>query len=176
MHFRLILGGTRSGKSTVAEAFASVYMNVLYIATSKPNEEGMEERIKIHRDRRPDSWVTLEKYREFQREDLEGYDVVLLDCATLMLSNILLEKEDIEEKSELEVFSLIEKELFKLLEAAEAVDVDLIIVSNEVGMGLVSEHKLGNIYRDASGRMNSFLAGRADDVFFMVAGIPMKIK
>ena len=82
----LILGGARSGKSSYAENKAQAYSQVLYLATAQIKDEEMEYRIKLHRKRRPEEWITLEKYKDFEAEDFSEAKVVLIDCLTLMVT------------------------------------------------------------------------------------------
>ncbi len=172
---KLIIGGVRSGKSEFAEKLALSAKNVLYVATSK-NDFGMESRIEAHKKRRPASWGTLEKYRDFTRGDFEGFAVALFDCAGVMATNIMFETDNLENLGEQELFGIIWGQFRGLLDSAASAKAELLIVSNEVGSGLVSEHRIGNQFRDLLGGINKALAAEADEVYFMVAGIPMKIK
>lgn len=182
MSISLILGGARSGKSTKAEEIAQNFENVVYIATTRPDESGMEERIRAHRLRRPASWITLEKFMFFKAEDFEMQsgmaDAVLLDCATLMASNLLFELEQNKglDLSEREIFDFVIMHFNELIDITNKIGAKLIIVSNELGMGLVSEYSLGNIFRDLMGNINKYLASRADGVVFVIAGLDLKIK
>lgn len=180
---KLVLGGVRSGKSEFAERLVrdiEAVGRVLYIATSK-NDFGMEARIEAHRRRRPSDWFTLEKYSGFDAQDFEGCGVALLDCAGVMATNNMFDIENIEsislEKlSEGDIFERVWREFDALLTTARAAGTALVVVSNEVGSGLVSEHRIGNQFRDLLGGINKALAAAADEVYFMVAGIPLKIK
>lgn len=183
--FILVTGGARSGKSSLAETKAKeLGEKIVYIATAIAFDDGMRDRIKKHRASRPDTWATVERYRGFnileKEKDFLECDLVLLDCMTLMVSNILLEGNiDFDNCSMKEIDSL-EENIFKEVKELLAVIIKhkkkLIIVTNEVGMGLVPSYKLGNIFRDIAGRINQYLAKQADEVYFTVSGIPLKIK
>lgn len=170
----LILGGARSGKSSYAEALAKQHSSVLYVATAIAFDEGMKERIRHHQSQRPSHWRTLEQYKSFSGEIEER--CVLVDCMTLMVSNLLMEGEGegFTPKRLQEIETSIFKEVDGLLAWAEKKDV--ILVSNEVGLGLASSYELGNAFRDIGGRVNQYLAQRAQRVYFMVAGLPLVLK
>ncbi|KPU27724.1 cobinamide kinase [Caloranaerobacter sp. TR13] len=184
-NFILITGGARSGKSTLAERLAKeLGKNVVYIATAIPFDEGMIDRIEKHKNSRPKEWATIEKYKSFDElinnKDFIKADIILLDCITLMITNLLLESgldfdrcsmSDVE-KVEKNIIDEIEKMLFTI----EKFNKRLIIVTNEVGMGVVPTFRLGNIFRDIAGRVNQYLAKQAQDVYLTVSGIPIKIK
>lgn len=183
--FILLTGGARSGKSSFAEKQALQKRgSVVYIATAIPFDEGMRNRIKKHRSSRPAEWTTIEKYKNFKELEnnnsfLES-DLVLIDCITLMVSNLLLDScLDFGECSMEEIAELEDKvflEIKELLDIVVNYDKDLIMVTNEVGMGLVPPFRLGSIFRDIAGRVNQYLAGEAEEVFLLVSGIPVKIK
>jgi len=168
----LILGGARSGKSGFALRLAQeLGQKVLFVATAEPLDEEMRERIEEHRKRRPESWRTLEAPLEVGRrisQELKDEEVVLIDCLTLLLSNLMGEGGKLQERAEAELEGLL-----RCMEEARA---SFILVSNEVGMGIVPEHKSGRLFRDLQGRANQLLADRADEVYFMVAGLPLRLK
>lgn len=173
----LILGGARSGKSSYAEKLAAeMGRRVLYIATAEAGDEEMAARIEIHRQARPDHWRTLEASSDIGRA-LQALDespqVLLLDCLTLLVSNILLAQES---QPEAVIDAAVQKEIKALVAAQSHLDIPLIIVSNEVGLGLVPPYPLGRVYRDILGRANQRLAAEAGKVIFMVAGLPMTVK
>jgi len=173
-----ITGGARSGKSNFAEKIAmSSGKSVAYIATAQPLDKEMAFRIKKHKEKRLNTWETYEepiKIRELvSRLDLEK-EVILIDCLTLFTSNLLLREEDKVEDSKCQEEILLE--IKKLAEISYKITAQVIIVSNEVGMGLVPDNPLGRVYRDILGRANSIIADKADGVFMMVSGIPLKIK
>jgi len=173
-----ITGGTRSGKSSFAEKTANgLSRSVAYLATAQPLDEEMIFRIKKHREKRLNTWETYEepiKIRKLVSRLGSEKEVILIDCLTLLTSNLLLRKEDKVEDPKLQEEIL--SEIKKLVEISFKVPAQVIIVSNEVGMGLVPENTLGRVYRDILGRANSIIADRADEVFMMVSGIPLKIK
>ncbi len=179
-----VLGGARSGKSRFAQKVAeSRGGKVLFVATAEPLDKDMRERIEKHRKERPEHWETIEApthLAENIAKHLEGASVVLIDCLTLLVSNVILGHErgfssSIEIQSE-QAESLVLEEINALLALAKSTPVPFIIVSNEVGWGLVPENRLGRIYRDVLGRANQIVAEHADEVYLMAAGIPMKIK
>ena len=170
----LVLGGARSGKSSFAERLAGESGRVLYVATAEALDDDMERRIANHRQQRPAEWATLEEPVELDSAippALEGVNVCLLDCLTLWVSNLLLKMEG-EPDAEQRIINAAER----LLEAYEHSDATWIVVSNEVGLGVVPPSRLGAVYRDALGRVNQLVAARADRVYFMVAGLALELK
>jgi len=179
----LFLGGARSGKSTYAEKLAKEIGgdSVLYIATSEAKDDEMRERIAKHRATRPAAWGTVEAPRSIAQaigRVRSGEKVVLVDCITVLVSNILLvERGDVDGNPfDEKVEEVVDVEIKQLLEIISKTDADFLLVSNEVGMGLVPPYALGRAYRDLLGRVNQVLASAADEVFFLVAGIPMQMK
>lgn len=174
----LVLGGARSGKSSYAEQILWEKESVLYVATATRSDESMEHRIQKHIERRPVSWDTLEKFKDFTKDDFKNYKYILVDCLTLMINNCMfdnfveIEKLTEQEKDELE--KNIEKEVVGLLESLKGNHA--VLVSNEVGLGLASPYASGNYFRDVVGRMNQRVAKQANRVSFLVSGIPMVIK
>jgi adenosylcobinamide kinase / adenosylcobinamide-phosphate guanylyltransferase len=173
----LILGGARSGKSTYAEKLAAeIGPHVLYIATAEIGDEEMAARIAAHRQARPATWRTLEAPRhvgEALKVVTDRPDVLLLDCVTLLVSNIVLAMES---EPQPVIEAAVQAEIEAILTARAQLGVPLLIVSNEVGLGLVPEYPLGRLYRDVLGRANQYLAAQADRVLFMVAGLPLVVK
>jgi len=173
----VILGGARSGKSDYAEALASqLGRNVLYIATAEARDEEMADRIAVHRQNRPAEWQTLETPRHVGAaltSLVEPPEVLLLDCLTLLVSNIILEMESEPQEA---VEAAVSAEIDEIIAAQKRLDVPLIVVSNEVGLGLVPPYALGRLYRDVLGRANQRLAAQADRMLFMVAGLPLLVK
>ncbi|MCZ8519381.1 MULTISPECIES: bifunctional adenosylcobinamide kinase/adenosylcobinamide-phosphate guanylyltransferase [Paenibacillus] len=172
----LVTGGARSGKSGFAERHAArLGGSGLYIATSQAYDDEMRERIALHRRSREEQafpWTTVEEpYKLSERLAEADQPVVLVDCLTLWLSNWLLRNE-----SEPQSQRLLEEKIEELAQVFERVDRPVILVTNEVGYGLVPEYKLGRIFRDLSGRMNQRLARAADEVFLVTAGIPLELK
>jgi adenosylcobinamide kinase/adenosylcobinamide-phosphate guanylyltransferase len=184
LNFILVTGGSRSGKSTFAESMAKNYKSdVLYIATSIPFDDEMKIRVKKHKMQRPFNWHTLEAYKDFDmhfKKDENKKAVVLIDCITLMISNIMFEENlDWENASENEITNIEKKiinELDKLLRGIKEKGATLIAVTNEVGMGIIPANKLSRIFGDIAGRVNQKLSKEASEVYFCVSGIPVKIK
>lgn len=180
----LITGGVRSGKSSYAEERAiSMGEKILYIATASGFDDEMRERIRQHRLRRPSSWETLEAFKDFGSvlpALLEGIDGALLDCMTIMVTNIMLQEDVDWECPGTGEINLIEKQVMaqvdELLTVIKDREIPFIIVTNELGMGLVPPYALGRAMRDIAGRVNQKLAKSADEVYLCVSGIPIKIK
>lgn len=186
----LILGGARSGKSSYAEELALQLggNEVLYAATTEIKDDEMRMRVEKHRAARPPTWRTIEaphKLGEQISRAFQNEKVVLVDCLTLFVSNNLLQttapQDDAFDPPSADPFNpeieeRIMAELALLIKTHRKSSVDTIIVSNEVGLGLVPPYELGRAYRDLLGRANQYLASQADEVLFMVAGIPMKVK
>ncbi len=175
-----IIGGARSGKSIYAERLAAQNgRRVLYIATAQPLDDEMEKRIAAHREKRPAAWETLELPTEVGKHLLAAHpqtDVILVDCLTLLVSNLVLQAApDIDHPDEQAARTLVEAETEDLLDAIESIPTEWIIVSNEVGQGLVPPYPAGRVYRDVLGWANQRLAQKADEVIWMVAGIPVPI-
>lgn len=174
----LILGGARSGKSSHVQKLAEDSgTSVTFIATAQAFDDEMSARIKKHQTERPQRWQTLETPYELISLSQEiKSEVVILDCVTLLVTNVMMNYfvNDIldEEKSK----QAVEKEIEELLRLIRESKKEWLIVSNEVGLGLVPPYPLGRVYRDLLGWTNQRLAKEADEVLFMVAGIPMKIK
>ncbi|MCY3757422.1 MAG: bifunctional adenosylcobinamide kinase/adenosylcobinamide-phosphate guanylyltransferase [Acidobacteria bacterium] len=169
-----ILGGARSGKSTHAERLARRGRRVLFVATAEARDEDMKRRIAAHRERRPADWDTLEEPLDLVaalRPLLDRYDTFLLDCLTLWASNLLLDEPvQAEEGNRIPDFA---RELMDLIAESPAT---WILVSNEVGQGIVPSSALGRAYRDALGRMNQMVASRANRVYLMTAGLALELK
>ncbi|MFQ5856530.1 MAG: bifunctional adenosylcobinamide kinase/adenosylcobinamide-phosphate guanylyltransferase [Anaerolineae bacterium] len=174
----LILGGARSGKSASAQQLAQELGGdrVLFVATAAAGDEEMERRIEKHRRERPATWRTLEVQRDVGPAILEHAreaKVILLDCVTVLVSNLLTGLED---SFTQEVEDKVTAEVDALVACAEQLAGHLIVVSNEVGMGLVPAYPLGRTYRDLLGQANKTLAQKADEVYLLVAGIPLTLK
>ncbi|MEW6505036.1 MAG: bifunctional adenosylcobinamide kinase/adenosylcobinamide-phosphate guanylyltransferase [Chloroflexota bacterium] len=173
----LILGGARSGKSAYAEQYCKQRgERVLFVATATASDEEMKLRIANHRISRPADWLTLEAPRgvgqAIRRAPLTP--LVLVDCLTLLASNVLLGfPEEVEEQ---DYQRALDGEMDELLAAYAAHPGEWLIVSNEVGLGLVPPYRLGRLFRDGLGRANQRLAAAADTLLLMVAGIPLRVK
>lgn len=175
--FTLVTGGASSGKSRFAELLAAQAKRpVIYIATAQIWDEEMALRVKKHQLQRPATWRLIEEplnIREtlFQLKDEDG--VILLDCVTLWLTNLLLAGHDLS-NGELEPQILtIVKDVARL---AQEIKPQVFFVTNEVGQGIVPENPLARAYRDLAGRSNQILAHSAEQVYMVVAGLPMEIK
>ncbi len=162
----LVLGGARSGKSVHAEALVREHPRPwLYIATAQALDDEMRERIELHRQRRGRSWETVEAPLRLAEAVADaGGRALLVDCLTLWLSNHLLAGNDLE------------AEAGRLEAALDRRRGPIVLVANEVGLGIVPDNALARRFRDAAGRLNQRFAAVADDVVLMVAGLPMKVK
>ncbi|MCG8514225.1 MAG: bifunctional adenosylcobinamide kinase/adenosylcobinamide-phosphate guanylyltransferase [Halanaerobiales bacterium] len=180
----LVLGGARSGKSSFAQqiAWQRGGYDVIYLATALSGDEEMAARIKDHRQNRPIEWKTIEEPLQVSKifSALPPGQVVVLDCLTILISNILLREAEAGPTdfdfaatgNEKEVFLEIEM----MLKHSREKKLDLIMVSNEVGQSLVPTYRLGRLYRDVVGRANQLLAGVAGQVYLLYAGLPVEIK
>ncbi len=176
----LILGGARSGKSMFAENLAlQGGLPVTYLATAEANDPEMEARIAMHKSRRSSDWNTWEGAAQELPDVVSRLSgTLLLDCMTLWLTRLFLEKGNVENSSEAE-WNARETEIRVLTEKLCSAPKDgahLIIVSNEVGFGLVPPYLMGRRFRDLQGRMNQLCASKADQVVLVVAGCPLWIK
>ena len=170
----LILGGVRSGKSSFAQRLAAGSNRVLFLATAEAGDPEMTARIKSHRESRPAEWHTLEEPLELAAalSTVAGnYDIVILECLTLWLSNLILKEPETSE-AKVDIPSRVDD----LLETYGNSSASWIIVSNEVGLGVVPPTRLGRDFADELGRANQQLAAEADFVYFMAAGLPLQIK
>jgi len=160
----LVLGGARSGKSAYAEKIIEDLGGGTYLATSRVWDAEMAERVQIHQDRRNDLWATIEEPVHIA-DLITGTDKpMLVDCLTLWLSNLMEEECDI----------LLETN--KLCAALAAAKQDIVLVSNEVGLGIVPDNALARKFRDHAGRINQAVAQAADHVVFIAAGLPLTLK
>lgn len=192
----LLLGGARSGKSSYAEKMAKEMSdNVAYLATSEIIDEEMEKRVRTHRKRRPSTWKTYEIESRYPNPgDFEKifdlilknmHDVVIIDCMTILLFRIIHEfkidetdtiSNEMEKQIEKEVKEFFSKflEMCRRISATE--NIDFIIVSNEVGMGIVPAYPLGRIFRDVMGMINIMISDFSNEVYFFIAGNRIRIK
>jgi adenosylcobinamide kinase/adenosylcobinamide-phosphate guanylyltransferase len=178
----LITGGVRSGKSRFAQELAQrLGQPVLFVATAEASDDEMRQRIEEHRHTRPTAWRTLETTTQIGQhivQEIGGAQVVIIDCVTLLLSNVLgqfLDPTGIHIDDSL-AEKAVTREIDELIDCLNRVAASFIIVTNEVGMGLVPDNKLGRTYRDLLGRANQRLAERAEEVYLMVAGLPVRVK
>ena len=169
----LVIGGARSGKSRFAQSLAAKSGRVAYIATARIEDAEMADRIARHRQDRPSHWVTLEEPLEIGNvieQQAGNYDFILLDCLTLWLSNFCFEHRDAADAS------IHEHALREVARLAAPVESHVVVVTNEIGCGLVPETHLGRFFRDLQGSMNQEIARAANWVHHLVAGIPVTIK
>lgn len=167
LQLTLVLGGARSGKSRYAESLVTACPPPwTYVATAEPLDDEMRARIAEHRARRGADWRTVEApfdlAEALQRNSAGG--AVLVDCLTLWLTNRMLADADIEEDSA------------RLEAVLSGIAAPVVVVSNEVGLGIVPDNALARRFRDAQGRLNQRIAARADRVVLMVAGLPLVVK
>ncbi len=183
----LVVGGARSGKSSFAQELASGYgRRVLFIATAEAGDGEMRQRILRHRLDRPADWETLELGIGLPVPKLPaGVEIALMDCFTIFLSNLMASRgldwapEDEDSLSAEEILERVERIEREALDAVEGLRRSiptLVVVTNEVGMGLVPPFRLGRIFRDLAGRLNQRLALTADEVYAVLAGLPVRLK
>lgn len=180
----LITGGARSGKSTFAEVQVKTHkLQTAYVATAVAFDDSMKNRIKKHIDQRPEFWTTFEQptqVHEIIETINQKHKVMLLDCITVLLTNTLFQNDVdwdtiTEEKIDI-IEEKIQSDLNKLVKKMQESDLTSYLVTNEIGSGIVPENKLARIFRDIAGRGNQYLASVSDEVYYVVSGIPMKIK
>lgn len=185
-HLTFILGGARSGKSDYALELARQLAGdhaVLFVATAQAGDEEMAERIARHRTERPDHWQTLEAPRQVG-ERLIAYlaqaapppAVIIVDCLTLLVSNVLFAEGDAETAPYLPIQARLDDEVTALLTAARIANRPVIVVSNEVGLGIVPLGRISRAYQDLIGRANRQVAAAAERAIFLLAGIPLDLK
>jgi adenosylcobinamide kinase/adenosylcobinamide-phosphate guanylyltransferase len=167
----LVLGGARSGKSSWAQSLAEKFERVVYVATAVAFDDEMRAKIRRHRDDRPKHWHTIEEPLDLAKaltSQCAPYDLILVDCLTVFVGN-LLGAEETDPGS-------MERRITHLLEALRTASTPIVLVSNEVGCGVVPAYPLGRQYRDALGELNQRVGQIADNVLFMIAGFPMALK
>ncbi|MFH1259259.1 MAG: bifunctional adenosylcobinamide kinase/adenosylcobinamide-phosphate guanylyltransferase [Elusimicrobiota bacterium] len=166
-----ILGGARSGKSSHSLKLAgAVRGRAAFVATCAPLDKEMEKRIEKHKSSRPLNWQTFEERRNLpalMAKIGSKFRVIIVDCLTLYLTNLLLAGLD---------EAAIERNIGQLLQTVKAVKSKTLIVSNEVGLGIVPQNRLARKFRDLAGRINQIVAEKSDEVIFMVSGLPIKVK
>ncbi|MBU2541164.1 MAG: bifunctional adenosylcobinamide kinase/adenosylcobinamide-phosphate guanylyltransferase [Candidatus Omnitrophica bacterium] len=166
-----ILGGARSGKSAYAVKLAKgLDKKVAFLATCLPLDKEMKERISLHKKKRPAHWQTFEQPKDLTptlRKICPKFNVIIIDCLTILISNLLGQGLKC---------AAVENRIAKMLKILKQSKPTSIIVSNEVGLGIVPENALGRRFRDLAGRVNQNVAARANDVFFMVSGLPLKVR
>lgn len=188
----LILGGARSGKSSYGEELASsIPGRIAYLATAKITDREMEKRIASHRERRPEEWATFELEKDnLEKKDIkkviknieeQGYSILLIDCMTNMLfrlidSHELDRLETISNKLEIEIEKKV-LEFFKFfMDLIKSTGLNVIMISNEIGMGVVPAFPLGRIFRDLMGMINKDIAAGSDEVYLFTAGLKQRLK
>ena len=175
-----LIGGARSGKSSFAKKLAEDSgKSVTFIATAQALDEEMSARIKKHQEERSAGWHTLEIESGIAaclREKPTSAELYLLDCVTLLVTNLMMQSTKDDLADEQQAMQALENELGELLVYIREHEQDWIIISNEVGQGLVPPYQMGRVYRDLLGRANQRIASVADEVYWMVAGIPVPIQ
>lgn len=180
-----VTGGARSGKSSFAEDHvAASKLKRVYLATSIPFDNEMKLRVEKHKEQRGENWLTIEAYKnlyEILQEKIKDEKIILLDCLTVMVTNLMImeEERDWDNIGKDELYSIeksIEAEIKGVFKFVKEKDLELVVVSNELGMGLVPPYALGRHFRDIAGRMNQLVAKRADEAYLVVSGLPMKLK
>ena len=178
----LLIGGARSGKSHFAQELApKLGEPVLFVATAEAGDEEMQRRIEAHRRSRPAEWSTLEVTTHIGSQIVQNIGdarVVIVDCITLLVNNIMGQHgyQTDEQIDASHIESEVAGEINELIECINRVDASFILVTNEVGTGLVPVSSTGRLYRDVLGKANQILAEHADEVYLMVAGLPVPIK
>ena len=174
----LLLGGARAGKSTYATRLAqdgerASGAEICFIATAQGLDEDMTKRIARHRAERPTDWCTIEEPCQIDEalQQASEAGIVIVDCLTLLVSNWLMRYED---EHECEAFlRRVTREFLALARTRQQI---IICVSNEVGLGLVPDTRMGRVFRDLLGRVNQDFAAAADEVYLLVAGLPLQLK
>lgn len=168
MSLTLILGGARSGKSSFALDLARDKEAVAFIATALPLDEEMDKRIRHHKEERPSHWKTIEEPIDLLTviKGLNDVEIIILDCLTMWVSNLL------ERYTDEEIIRIAEE----IAKYSRDLKSEVITISNEVGLGIVPEYPIGRRYRDLLGRVNQIFAKYSNKVFFMIAGIPLEVK
>ena len=178
----LIIGGARSGKSDYAQELAmSLPQPVLFVATAEAGDEEMRQRIEAHREKRPATWKTLEApilIGDRIQNEIGSIPTVIIDCITLLVNNVFNKYSGPD--GERTGSDLIEKdvtaEIESIVECMNEVNAGFIVVTNEIGQGLVPASSMSRLYRDMLGKTNRLLAQNMEEVYMMVAGLPVKIK
>ena len=181
----LVTGGARSGKSKFAEQLiGEIGQKVLYIATSIVMDEEMQKRVEVHQQSRPKHWDIFEGYQDLHKviqDRGEEYLGILIDCVTILITNLMfavphVDFSDLNEHNIELIQKTIDQQIESLLEAIGECEATVVLVTNELGCGIVPESKLGRIFRDIAGRVNQRLGVYANEVYLVVCGIPLQIK
>jgi adenosylcobinamide kinase / adenosylcobinamide-phosphate guanylyltransferase len=178
----LITGGARSGKSSYAQEIAfKEHKKTLFVATAEAGDEEMAERIRSHKRNRPADWKTLETPSAVGKAILAnsgGAEIIIIDCITMLVNNIFAGYADYSKDTvnAARVESEVTREIQELIACFSKINAGFIIVTNEVGLGLVPANPIDRLYRDILGKANRMLAEKADTVYLMVSGLPVKVK
>jgi adenosylcobinamide kinase/adenosylcobinamide-phosphate guanylyltransferase len=167
----LVLGGVRSGKSRYAQQLAERESRVIFVATAKVSDDEMQRKIDRHREERPADWITVEEPLELVQvlaQRGQNCDVMVVDCLTIFAANLL--------EAEGDDRNAVDQRVEALCEALKSARCSVVLVSNEVGSGVVPAYPSGRRYRDLLGELNQCVARVADDVVLMVAGLPLALK
>lgn len=180
----LVTGGCRSGKSEFGEKLVEAMgRRHLYVATARIFDEEMARRVEKHKERRGELWITHEGYTDLETLDYTGFDGILLDSVTSMVTNLLFDF--MGEQKDGEDFSKVDYDAAEvyIMDKFQSLGVDVrkrnlpyVMVTDEIGLGVVPETPLGRGFRDILGRVNQYLASEAAEVYFVISGIPMRIK
>lgn len=165
-----IIGGARSGKSSQALQIAKKYRKVAFIPTCAPLDKEMEKRIQLHKKSRPKHWKTFENPKDIPallKKIGSSFEIIVIDCLTLWVSNLLLS--GAKERAILAGTS-------KIAGSLKKIKAESIIVSNEVGLGIVPKNRLARDFRDIAGRVNQIMASKSSNIFFMFGGVSLKLK
>jgi len=178
----LIIGGARSGKSSFAQELAiNLGGPILFVATAEAKDEEMRRRIETHKRLRPTLWNTLESATSVGSQigkNIGQARVVIVDCVTLLVNNVLCQHMNgADEKIDTEVIEQqVTDEITQLIDCMNNSEASFIVVTNEVGMGLIPTSAMARLYRDLLGKANRMLGQHADRVYLMVAGLPLQVK
>ncbi|MBP2654511.1 MAG: Adenosylcobinamide-phosphate guanylyltransferase [Firmicutes bacterium] len=174
----LVTGGARSGKSSFAERYVTgLGTKVAYIATAQVLDDEMAQRVSLHRERRPDDWLTYEAPVDVSDalvQAMDNAEAVMVDCLTLYVSNLLLgpgAPDSLEERA-----AVVQYKVADLLKCAKAGKATVVFVTNEVGQGIVPDNALAREYRDVAGLVNQAVAAVADEVYLVVCGVAVELK
>jgi adenosylcobinamide kinase / adenosylcobinamide-phosphate guanylyltransferase len=165
-----VLGGARSGKSTFALQQGKTQSPRAFVATGEPFDQEMAGRIEKHQRSRGRGWVTIEiptRISEWLAEEGSGYPSIVVDCLTLWVNNLLRDKVRP---------SQVPTHVRAFLRSARACPGQVVVVSNELGLGLVPGDAISRSFRDVAGRMNQMVAAEADEVYFLMSGLPLRLK
>lgn len=180
-----VCGGARSGKSSFAEKYIEDrYSRKIYLATAIPFDDEMKDRIEKHKKQRGKNWKTIEGYKNLSttlENHISGYDVILLDCLTNLITNYMVTENNLDwdkaKPSDVDkIKDIILKELNSIVDFTMENSVDIVIVSNEVGLGSIPDYPLGRFFRDINGKLNQYIAEVSDEAYFIASGLPIKLK